>query len=65
LKSELAACAKQLGLRATGGKFAILDRIAHCLDTGETSWPGDQFNQYRRDFVAENPHLGMTEVRTF
>ncbi|MEM9637492.1 MAG: DUF6434 domain-containing protein, partial [Pseudomonadota bacterium] len=26
---------------STGGKFTILDRLAHFLDTGETTWPGD------------------------
>ena len=41
LKSELAAHAKTVGLRSTGGKFTILDRLAHFLDTGETTWPGD------------------------
>ncbi|WP_377510283.1 DUF6434 domain-containing protein [Octadecabacter sp. R77987] len=34
LKSELAAHAKTLGLRTSGAKFEILDRIAHLLDTG-------------------------------
>ncbi|MGZ2259613.1 DUF6434 domain-containing protein [Roseobacter sp. A03A-229] len=41
LKSELEAQAKAVGVRATGGKFTILDRLAHHLDTGETQWPGD------------------------
>jgi len=41
LKSELAAEAKRLGLRHSDGKFSILDRIAHFLDTGETSLPND------------------------
>jgi hypothetical protein len=154
LKPELESRAKALGLRATGGKFTILDRIAHFLDTVETDWPGDrkskpastfdwhsadltpetvitdsyrnsqnvrrffkahagetfkfniafmewmrentgktladavdayhrmkadearpgfkseiaphnQYNQYTRDFLADNPHLGMSEVRKF
>ncbi len=41
LKDELAAEAKRLGLRTTGGKFTLLDRIAHFHDTGATKWPGD------------------------
>jgi len=41
LKSELEAFAKNIGVRATGGKFTILDRIAHYLDTGQKDWPGD------------------------
>ncbi len=41
LKDELAAEAKRLGLKCSDNKFAILDRIAHFLDTGETSLPSD------------------------
>ena len=40
-KDELLARARTLGVRTSGGKFLILDRIAHCLDTGETVLPGD------------------------
>ena len=39
LKDELAAEAKRRGLKHSDGKFAILDRIAHFLDTGEKSLP--------------------------
>lgn len=154
LKSELIEHANTLQLKTTGGKFQILDRLAHFLDTGERTWPGDvktkavskfdwhkeilsadtlitdsyknsqnvrrffqnhadpkfkfniefmawmkanvgksladaiaeyhamkarennpgfqseiahhnQFNQYTRDFLADNPELGMKEVRKF
>ncbi|MGR3511852.1 MAG: DUF6434 domain-containing protein [Paracoccaceae bacterium] len=41
-KDELVAEARRLGIKTTGGKFLILDRIAHCLDTGETVFPGDK-----------------------
>ncbi|WP_299507238.1 DUF6434 domain-containing protein [uncultured Roseobacter sp.] len=41
LKAELDAQARACGLRRSGGKFTILERLAHFLDTGETSWPGD------------------------
>ncbi|QJF52917.1 DUF6434 domain-containing protein [Roseobacter ponti] len=41
LRPELQAHARACGVRHTGGKFTILDRIAHYLDTGETTWPGD------------------------
>jgi len=34
-KAELVDHARSLGLRTSGGKFEILDRIAHFLDTGE------------------------------
>ncbi|MEM6372300.1 MAG: DUF6434 domain-containing protein [Pseudomonadota bacterium] len=40
-KDELVAHARDLGVKTTGGKFLILDRIAHCLDSGETAFPGD------------------------
>lgn len=40
-KDELVARARDLGVKTTGGKFLILDRIAHVLDTGETRFPGD------------------------
>ncbi len=40
-KEELVAHARTLGLKRTGGKFLILDRIAHFLDTGEREFPGD------------------------
>jgi len=147
-KDELVLLARDLGVKTTGGKFLILDRLAHYLDTGEAVFPGDtrpkvtsdfdwhsaqlhddtritdsyknsqnvrryfksrlgdgfkfniafmewmrrnvgrtlrdacnvypdlvkvpgktkiadhnQFNQYTRDFLADNPDLGMTEVR--
>ncbi len=42
LKKELADQAKTIGVKSTGAKFDILERIAHFLDTGETIWPGDK-----------------------
>ncbi|MEO1312261.1 MAG: DUF6434 domain-containing protein [Pseudomonadota bacterium] len=41
LKSELVAAARAKGVRTQGGKFTILDRLAHHLETGELIWPGD------------------------
>ncbi|MEM7719996.1 MAG: DUF6434 domain-containing protein [Pseudomonadota bacterium] len=40
-KDELVAQARAIGVKTTDGKFQILDRIAHFLDTGETVFPGD------------------------
>lgn len=40
-KDELVPKAKAVGVKTTGGKFQILDRIAHHLDTGEAVFPGD------------------------
>lgn len=41
-KDELTAYARSMGIKTTSGKFVILDRIAHFMDTGETKYPGDQ-----------------------
>jgi len=41
LKDELVAQAKHCGVKSTGAKFVILERLAHFLDTGQTNWPGD------------------------
>ena len=40
-KDELVTNARNLGLKTSGGKFEILERIAHFLDTGEKSSPGE------------------------
>ena len=39
LKEELVAHARAVGVKSTGGKFTILARLAHFLDTGETVSP--------------------------
>ncbi|WP_114520803.1 DUF6434 domain-containing protein [Altererythrobacter sp. ZODW24] len=41
-KNELVERARDLKLKTSSGKFVILERIAHYLDTGETSLPGDR-----------------------
>lgn len=40
-KDELIGECRRLGLKRTGGKFRLLDRIAHFHDTAETTFPGD------------------------
>lgn len=40
-KDELIPQARALGLKSTGAKFTLLDRIAHFLDTGEKALPDD------------------------
>ena len=42
LKSELVDAARARGVKYSGGKFTILDRLAHFLDTGDVKWPGDE-----------------------
>lgn len=44
-KDELVAYARRLNLRSSGGKFDVLDRIAHFLDTGETDVPSRRQNK--------------------
>ncbi|MEL7430043.1 MAG: hypothetical protein AAFN43_08575, partial [Pseudomonadota bacterium] len=50
LKSELVAHARVLGVKTTGQKFTLLERIAHFLDTGETQWPGDREKRVSSSF---------------
>lgn len=64
LKSELETHAKALGLRSTGGKFTILDRIAHYLDTGETVWPGDKKSKPVSKFDWHSVELTLETVVT-
>ena len=64
LKSELEAHAKVLGVRSTGGKFSILDRIAHYLDTGETVWPGDTKSKPASKFDWHSAELSLETVIT-
>lgn len=40
-KDELLGESRRLGLRVSGGKFRLLDRIAHYHDTGAKVFPGD------------------------
>ena len=41
-KEDLTLIAKHYGVKSTGAKFDILDRIAHFLDSGEKSSPKDR-----------------------
>jgi len=60
LKEELAAEARRRGLKSSGGKFTILDRIAHYIETGERSLLEDarpktrsKFNWHSADLTPE------------
>lgn len=57
LKEELAAEARRVGVKSTGAKFTILDRLAHFLDTGETIWPGDKKPKSKSDFDWHGANL--------
>lgn len=63
-KEELVAHARTLGLKRTGGKFLILDRIAHFLDTGEREFPGDTTVKPRSKFDWHSAPLTRETVIT-
>ncbi len=50
LKAELIAHARECGIKTSGGKFVILDRLGHFLDTGKKNWPGDVQTKVRSKF---------------
>ena len=56
LKDELIAAARHHGLKTSGGKFEVLARIGHFLDTGETKAAGDkpQKSTSKFDWHREN-----------
>ncbi|MEM9269193.1 MAG: DUF6434 domain-containing protein [Pseudomonadota bacterium] len=64
LKSELEAEAKRVGVRTTGGKFTILDRLCHRLETGEQSWPGDVRHRPKSKFDWHSAPLSPETVIT-
>ena len=64
LKSELVAHARTLGLKTTSGKFVILERIAHFLDTGEQRYPGDLPQSTRSKFDWHSADLSSVTVIT-
>lgn len=60
LKTELAKEAKRLGLKSSGAKFTILERLCHFHDTGEMALPDDKaqrttskFDWHATDLTAE------------
>lgn len=63
-KDELLTECKRLKLRATGGKFTLLDRIAHYHDTGETVYPGDKKPKITSKFDWHSAELTPETVIT-
>ena len=49
-KDELLGECRRLGLKTTGGKFRLLDRIVHFHTTGERKFPGDVRQKVRSSF---------------
>lgn len=64
LKSELVEHAKTIKVRTTGGKFEILERIAHYLDTGEPTRPEDRTAKPTSSFDWHSADLGLQTVIT-
>ena len=64
LKDELAVEAKRRSLKCSDGKFAILDRLAHFLDTGETSLPSDNRTKTQSKFDWHSAPLAPDTVIT-
>lgn len=65
-----------MNLRTSGGKFTILERIAHLMDTGAADWPGDvvtrptsrfdwQSAPLTRDTVLTDSYKNTQNVRRF
>lgn len=63
-KDELVAHARTIGVKRTGGKFLILDRIAHFLDTSEIRFPGDTKQQITSAFDWHKAALDDSTVIT-
>lgn len=63
-KDELLEECRRLGLRVSGGKFRLLDRIAHFHDTGETTFPGDKKQKVTSKFDWHSADLTPETVIT-
>jgi hypothetical protein len=65
LKTELTAEARRVGLKSSGAKFLILERLCHFLDSGETCWPGDDGSpRARSSFDWQGADLTASTVIT-
>jgi hypothetical protein len=42
LKVELVTEARRRGIKCSGTKITILERLCHFYDTGNPQWPGDK-----------------------
>ncbi|MEO1366818.1 MAG: DUF6434 domain-containing protein, partial [Acidobacteriota bacterium] len=64
MKSELLEECRRLGLKVSGGKFRLLDRIAHYHDTGEATFPGDKAAKVTSTFNWRSAELTLATVIT-
>ncbi|MEM0977066.1 MAG: DUF6434 domain-containing protein [Pseudomonadota bacterium] len=63
-RSELESDCKRRKLKTAGGKFTLLERIAHFLDTGERTWPGDKTVPTKSKFDWHGAPLSLETVIT-
>lgn len=63
-KDELLNECRRLELRVSGGKFRLLDRIAHFHDAGERAFPGDKKAKVTSKFDWHSAGLTLETVIT-
>ncbi len=61
LKRELQEEARRVGVKGTGAKFTILERLCHFRDSGEIKWPGDTIKRTSSKF---DWHSGKLTAKT-
>jgi hypothetical protein len=64
LKSELTDEARRRGLKVSGAKFDLLDRLAHHMDTGEADRPRAKARRVTSDFDWHAAPLNIATVLT-
>lgn len=64
LKSELVAESKRLGIKSTGAKFTILERLCHYYESGDPLWPGEKTTTSRSKFDWHSSKLTAETVIT-
>ena len=63
-KEELLGECRRLGLRCSGGKFRLLDRISHFHDTGELVFPDDKKPTFTSKFDWHSAPLSRDTIIT-
>ena len=64
LKDELMAHTRYLGIKSSGAKFTILERLAHYLDTGDKNWKSDIKTRQSSSFDWHKEPLSLSTVIT-
>lgn len=63
-KAELMDFARLCRVKTSGAKFDLLERLAHYLDTGAATFPGDRIKKPNSGFDWHSEPLGDTTVLT-